>query len=63
MAKTSSPPNHKYKQSRGLMPKAVSIEPALYGAALKHGASRFDDNFSQYVRSLIKADLSKKGAA
>lgn len=37
---------------------AVSIPEALYLSALNAAQSEFEGNFSRYVRTLIKRDLS-----
>lgn len=45
------------KPIKARMVAALALDPGLYRAALKKAEAKHDNNFSAYVRSLLKGDL------
>lgn len=45
------------KKIRARVSAALALDPSLYEAALKRAAAKNDNNFSAYVRDLIRKDI------
>ena len=52
-----------YKKARKQVAAAVSMPPDLYLQTMEVVEQHYDNNFSGYVRSLIRRDLHKTSAA
>lgn len=62
MPTTTLPPLSSRKRRKPIKARvsaAISIEEALYKLALLKAASHYDNNFSGYVRTLVKRDLGQ----
>ena len=47
----------RHKPIKARVLAALAIDPALYRSALKRAEAKHDNNFSAYVRALLKRDL------